>query len=67
MLKSIKFLIFICLGFLDFECCKTYMYNVWNTIHPKNVQTVLEYANNVRFSVDNDIVKKNTILITEEW
>ena len=49
------------------QCCKTYMYNVWNTVHPEKVRAVLEYANNVRFSVDNDIIKKNTILITEEW
>ena len=43
------------------------MYNVWNTIHPENVQAVFEYANSVRYAVDNEKMKENTILITEEW
>ena len=49
------------------QCCRTYMYNVWNTIHPEDVQAVFEHANSARYAVDNEKVKDNSILITEEW
>ena len=49
------------------QMSKSYMYNIWNTIHPENVQAVFEYANSVRYAVDNEKMKENTILITEEW
>ena len=49
------------------QCCKQYMYNVWNTIYPEDVQAVLEHANKNRFAIDAQQVKDNTIIITEEW
>jgi len=48
-------------------CKKAYMYNVWNTVHPDQVKQVLDYANNLRFSIEADKVKEDTILITEQW
>jgi len=26
-------------------CCRAYMFNCWNTLHPKMVREVIEYAN----------------------
>ena len=49
------------------QCCKSYMYNVWNTVYPEDVKAVIEYANKNRFAIDAKTVKDNTIIITEEW
>ena len=27
------------------QCCKSYMYNVWNTVHHDEVEAVIEHAN----------------------
>ena len=27
------------------SCCRDYMYNVWNTLHPNDVKTVIDHAN----------------------
>ena len=27
------------------QCCKAYMYNVWNTKYPEEVKSVIEYSN----------------------
>ena len=35
-------------------CCREYMYNVWNTIHPEDVQEVLKYANSQRHAIDSE-------------
>ena len=35
------------------QCCKQYMYNIWNTIYPEDVKEVLANANRKRFAVDN--------------
>ena len=46
---------------------KEYFYNVWNTLHPDSVQNVIEYANSQRYSVDNEKVQQNSIIITDDW
>ena len=46
---------------------KSYMYNVWNTLHPQDVKAVIDYANSQRYSISNEEVKQDTIVITEEW
>ena len=48
-------------------CAKSFMYNIWNTIYPEDVKEVLATANKKRFAVDNQKVKDNTIVITEDW
>ena len=49
------------------QCCKKYMYNIWNTIHPEDVEEILKVANNNRYAIDAEKVKENTIVITEDW
>ena len=49
------------------QCCKQYMYNVWNTVYPEDVQAVLEKANANRYAIDAEKVKEQTIVITQEW
>ena len=49
------------------QCCRTYMYNIWNTIYPEDVKQVIEYANKQRYALESDKVKENIIVITEEW
>ena len=48
-------------------CCRSYMYNCWNTMYPKDVEQVIEYANRKRYSIENEKVKDDSIQITEEW
>jgi len=33
------------------QCCRKYMYNIWNTCYPEDVKSVLQHANNKRYSV----------------
>ena len=47
------------------QCCRTYMYNIWNTLHPADVKQVIQHANNKRYSVNSDRVKEETIVITD--
>ena len=49
------------------SCCRAYMYNCWNTLFPEDVASVIEYANKQRFSVDNNLVKGNSIMVSDEW
>ena len=49
------------------QCDRGYLYNVWNTLHPEDVQRVLEHANNVRFSLQSEKVQEEAIIITDEW
>ncbi len=49
------------------QCDKKYMYNIWNTLHPEDVKRVIEYANTQRYATEAEEMKKDTILITEEW
>ena len=46
---------------------KTYMYNIWNTIHPDQVKAVIEHANEVRYGTANERVQEESIKITEKW
>ena len=47
------------------QCDRSYMYNVWNTIRPDDVTQVIAHANSVRYSLDSEKVRENTIVITE--
>ena len=49
------------------QCCRAYMYNVWNTIRPDDVDQVFKHANSVRYSLQSDKIKDNTIVITDSW
>ena len=49
------------------QCSREYMFNIWNTKEPEQVQAVLKHANSQRFTVKNDKVRENSIAITEEW
>ena len=49
------------------QMSKSYMYNVWNTIHQDEVNAVIEHANKVRYGVDNKKVKEDFIIITDKW
>ena len=49
------------------QCCRAYMFNCWNTIHPNDFKAVVAHASEQRYSVDNDRVKDNSIKITESW
>ena len=49
------------------QCDKQYLYNVWNSMHPEDVQKLFEHANSVRYSLEADKVKEETILITDAW
>ena len=48
-------------------CDRSYMYNVWNTLHPEDVKAVIAYANEVRYSLVSERIKEDTILITDAW
>ena len=39
-------------------CSREYMYNVWNTVHPKDVEEVINYANSQRYSIQGEKVKE---------
>jgi hypothetical protein len=49
------------------QMSKTYMYNVWMTLHPAEVKSVIAYANKVRYGINNEKIKQNSIIITEKW
>ena len=49
------------------QCCRAYMFNCWNTLHPGDVKAVLDHANEQRYSVDSERVKDNSIKVTEAW
>ena len=43
------------------------MYNVWNTLYPEDVKAVIQHTNSQRFSVQNEQMKEDSIMITEAW
>ena len=43
------------------------MYNVWNTVHPDEVEKVIDYANEARYGVQNEKVKEDSIIVTDHW
>ena len=40
---------------------------MFNTLHPAEVDSLIKHANDQRYSVQNDQVAENSILMTEEW
>ena len=48
-------------------CSKEYMYNVFNTLYPKEVNSLIEHANSLRYSVDEEKNKENAIEISDAW
>ena len=49
------------------QCCRSYFFNVFNTLNPEEVKEVIEYANWQRNAVDSDKLKGEAIEISEEW
>ena len=49
------------------QCCRSYFFNVFNSLHPAEVQDVIDYANKQRNAVDSDKLKGEAIEISEEW
>ena len=49
------------------QCCKSYFYNIWNTIYPDDVQAVINHANANRHAISSQRVKDETIVLTEQW
>lgn len=49
------------------QCCRSYMYNVWNTLHPDDVNEVIMYANRQRYDISAEKVKQESIIITDKW
>lgn len=49
------------------QCCKEYMYNIWNTLHTDEVQEVIAYANRQRYEISGEKMKQESIIITEKW
>ena len=49
------------------QCCRAYMFNVWNSIYPEDVKKVIEHANAQRYSVESQNQKDQAIKVTEEW
>ena len=49
------------------SACRTYFYNVWNTLHPNEVRDVIDHANKQRFTISNEQVQEEAIIITDEW
>ena len=46
---------------------RSYFYNIWNTKYPEQVKEVIDHANSVRYSTNNESVRQNAITITDEW
>ena len=49
------------------QCCRQYMYNVWNSIHPDEVKAVIDFANSQRYAVDGARQKEKSMQISESW
>lgn len=47
------------------QCCRGYMYNVWNTLYPADVKEVIDYANRQRYDISAEKIKQETIIITD--
>ena len=46
---------------------RSYMYNIWNTVHPDQVMAVINHANDVRYGADNERVQDESIKVTDKW
>ena len=40
---------------------------MFNTLHPAEVDSLIKHGNDQRYTVQNDQVAENSILMTEEW
>ena len=49
------------------QCNKTYMFNIFNTLYPDKVKSMIEHANTQRYSIDEEKNKENAIEISETW
>ena len=49
------------------QCDREYMFNVTNTLHPKVVKEVVEFALKQRFNIRDEEQKQEAILISDEW
>ena len=49
------------------QCSRSYFYNCWNTCYPDDIKELLNHANSQRFSMKNEKLKQDSILLTEEW
>ena len=48
-------------------CNREYMYNIWHTIHPEEVQQVIAHANSQRYSITAEKQAQEAILISDKW
>ena len=48
-------------------CNREYMYNIWHTIHPDEVQQVIAHANSQRYSITAEKQAQEAILISDKW
>ena len=46
---------------------KKLFFEVFHTLHPQIVQDMLKYANSQRYTMKNDNVADNSIVLTDEW
>ena len=46
---------------------RSYMYNIWNSVHPDQVKAVIEHANEVRYGEKNERMQDESIKITDKW
>mgnify|MGYP003315214058 CR=1 FL=1 len=46
---------------------KQYFYNVFNTLYPDDVAALIKHANDQRYTVENDKIAENSIVMTEDW
>ena len=46
---------------------KQYFYNVFNTLYPDDVAILIKHANDQRYTVENDKIAQNSIVMTEDW
>ena len=46
---------------------REYFYNCFNTLYPEDVAEIIKHANEKRYTVSNDKIAENSIVMTEEW
>ena len=49
------------------KCCRVYLFNCFNSLYENDVKAMIDHANKVRFSIQNEKVKEETIELAEEW
>ena len=43
------------------------MFSVWNTKHPDVVMEIVKHANWVRYGAENEHVREESIVMTDQW